>query len=209
MEQLKEMKKALEGVVQGQMAHLDCVDTEELGEAVDMIKDLAEAIYYCTITKAMEERDKEEELEEKIMMKHKLMGGQGEQTMYYTEPRFRPPERWYDPERDMDRERNRVYYTEPGRNGNNSTYMADGGRDGNRTSMETGRNANEGRSPQSRRTYMENKKLHTDKNVQMQELERYMQELATDITEMIHDASPEEKTLLHKKLTALANRVGN
>ena len=27
------------------------VDTKELGEAIDMIKDLEEAIYYCTVTK--------------------------------------------------------------------------------------------------------------------------------------------------------------
>ena len=36
--------------------NLNTVDTRELGEAVDMIKDLAEAIYYCTVTKAMEEK---------------------------------------------------------------------------------------------------------------------------------------------------------
>lgn len=205
MEQLKEMKKALEGVVQGQMAHLDCVDTKELGEAVDMIKDLAEAIYYCTITKAMEERDKEEELEEKIMMRQGMMGGQQSQPMYYTEPRLRrpSPDTWYDPDRDMDRERNRVYYSEPSRGGDNSTYMSDGNRGGNRSS-----NDMEGRSPQTRRTYMENKMLHKDKGVQMQELERYMQELAGDMTEMIRDASPEEKQLLHKKLAALANKIG-
>jgi hypothetical protein len=29
------------------------VDTKELGEAIDMIKDLEEAIYYCTVTEAM------------------------------------------------------------------------------------------------------------------------------------------------------------
>jgi hypothetical protein len=34
---------------------LSSVDTEELGEAIDMVKDLSEAIYYCTITKSMEE----------------------------------------------------------------------------------------------------------------------------------------------------------
>ena len=29
-----------------------------MGEAIDMIKDLSEAIYYCTITEAMEKSDK-------------------------------------------------------------------------------------------------------------------------------------------------------
>ena len=55
MEQLKAMKKQLTSIVQGQLAHTDSVDTKELGEAVDMIKDLTEAIYYCSITEAMDE----------------------------------------------------------------------------------------------------------------------------------------------------------
>lgn len=43
--------------------------------------------------------------------------------------------------------------------------------------------------------YMEGKGSH-DKTAQMKELENYMQELSEDLTEMIHDASPEEKQLL-------------
>jgi hypothetical protein len=35
-----------------------------------------------------------------------------------------------------------------------------------------------------------------DKTHQMKELENYMQELSTDLTEMIEDASPEEKQML-------------
>jgi len=34
---------------------LEEVDTEELGDAIDMIKDLSEAIYYCKIVEAMDE----------------------------------------------------------------------------------------------------------------------------------------------------------
>ena len=60
MEDLKSMKKALISCVQSQIhGNLKEVDAEELGEAVDMIKDLEEAIYYATITKAMEDGDKE------------------------------------------------------------------------------------------------------------------------------------------------------
>jgi hypothetical protein len=60
MERLKHMKEMLMGCVEGEMTHLDRVDTKELGEAIDMIKDLAEAIYYCTITEAMEGKEKDE-----------------------------------------------------------------------------------------------------------------------------------------------------
>ena len=37
--------------------NLENVNTKELGEVIDMIKDLEEAIYYATITKAMENGD--------------------------------------------------------------------------------------------------------------------------------------------------------
>ena len=37
MERLKSMKETLVNCVQGQLSHLDTVDTKELGEAVDMI----------------------------------------------------------------------------------------------------------------------------------------------------------------------------
>ena len=53
MDQLVQMKEMLTSAVQGQMTHLESVDVKELGEAIDMIKDLSEAIYYCTITEAM------------------------------------------------------------------------------------------------------------------------------------------------------------
>ena len=60
MERLKAMKESLMGCVEGQIhGHLNEVDAKELGEAVDMIKDLSEAIYYCTITEAMEKGDEE------------------------------------------------------------------------------------------------------------------------------------------------------
>ena len=56
---LKIMKESLMACAQEQMNHLDCVDAEELGEVIDMIKDLEEAEYYCTITKTMKEKEEE------------------------------------------------------------------------------------------------------------------------------------------------------
>ena len=55
MERLKAMKEQLTSCVQSQLGNLSEVNAQELGEAVDMIKDLSEAIYYCSITKAIEE----------------------------------------------------------------------------------------------------------------------------------------------------------
>lgn len=45
------------------------IDAKELGEAVDMVKDLAEAEYYARISKAMEEAEKEDEEEAKRIMR--------------------------------------------------------------------------------------------------------------------------------------------
>ena len=89
-------------------------------------------------------------------------------------------------------------------------YMSNG-RGGSRNNYYTEpmyeRDEREGRSPQNRRMYME-AKGSKDKATQLRELEKYMQELTSDIVEMIQDSSPEEKQYLEKKITALASKIG-
>ena len=46
------------------------------------------------------------------------------------------------------------------------------------------------------------------KQKKMKELEAYMAELSGDITDMINDASSEEKALLKQKLQVLTQKVG-
>ena len=65
----------------------------------------------------------------------------------------------------------------------------------------------ESNSSRSRRNYMEGKVSHNDKIKQMQELENYVRELGQDLTEMIQDASPEEKQLLQQKIQTLATKI--
>ena len=67
----------------------------------------------------------------------------------------------------------------------------------------------DGRSYASRRMYMEAKEMQKDKAIQLRELEKYMQELTQDITEMIGDSTPEEKQYLEKKISALATKIGS
>ncbi len=74
------------------------------------------------------------------------------------------------------------------------------------------RDGREGRSGQSRRSYMETKEMNKgntpqEKQEKMKELERYMGELGSDITEMISDASNEEKTMLKSKLQTLVQKI--
>ena len=173
MERLKHIKETLMGCIEGQMSHLDTVDTQELGDVIDMVKDLEEAIYYCTITKAMEGKEKEK---------------MGDTYHYYTEYR------------DMDRPNGRMYYSEP------SEWSKEGSHHIN-WNAPTMRDTREGKSHMSRKTYMEAREMHQPKTTQMKELEKYLQELSSDIVEMIQEASPEEKSFLEKKISALATKV--
>ena len=215
MEHLKDIKRALTAKVEAQMGNLEHVDTHELGEAIDMIKDLADAMYHCSIVDAMEKGEEERK------------NGNTE-TYYYTE-RFLPPY-YYDDYRMGPREMEKMYYGDDNRGSGTRSYgngvrgYGDGRRYADENPRDMGgrdrrgyydehmynmptRDSREGRSGTSRRNYMEAKEMHQEKEDQLKELEHYMQELGQDVTEMIQDASPEEKTLLHKKLTSLANKI--
>ena len=164
-ERLKHMKETLICAIESQLSDLGEVDTKELGEAIDMIKDLEEAIYYCTVTEAMTKPT--------------------HQTDHYKEY-----------------EDGRMYYN----GGHSQSYMDSGYYMPDHDT--TWRDEREGRSYNSRRMYMEAKEMKKDKASQLRELEKYMQELTQDMTEMIGDASTDEKSYLEKKLTALATKIG-
>ena len=59
MEQIKDIMKNIVSCVASQTTNIDKADPKELSEAMDMIKDLAMAEYYCQITKAMENPENE------------------------------------------------------------------------------------------------------------------------------------------------------
>ena len=177
IEQMKMMKHTLMNCVQGQMGDLTSVDAKELGEAVDMIKDLSEAIYYCTITESMEKSDKEKE-------------------KYY-------PVDYY---RDMDKPYGYMYYTDSHGVSHPSANMSTGSQGTRNYPIEI-RDYREGRSPMTRKTYMERKMHGGGKEVQVQELEKYMHELTNDIMEMLDGASTEEKQTLKNKISALAAKI--
>ena len=245
------MKENLMNTIQGQMTHLHDVDTKELGEAVDMIKDLSEAIYYCTITEAMEEKEEKGEKNGSMMYYPVMYYREGNTTdgrdnsrggrrnyeeRYYEDYNMRyhhpypycPEEEYY---RDMDKMKGRMYYNgggSSGSGGGNSGGSSGGGSGGGASSgsssssngsgtrsyseqpmyfAEMMRDSREGRSPQSRKMYMESKEMHKDKASQLQELEKYTQELTSDLVEMIEGASPEEKQYLSNRIAALASKI--
>ena len=129
--------------------------------------------------------------------------------MYFHE-RVREP--YFDEMRDMDRNYGRMYYSERGggssNGGNNSSGGSRSGSYGySEPTYTSSNNAYVGRSGDRRRTYMESKQMNTDKNTHMKELDAYAQELMNDVVEMIHEASPEEKQLLKKKMIELSSKI--
>ena len=181
---------------------LESVDTCEMGKVIDMIKDLAEAMYYRTLTKTMDESEDEEILKmfdrygrDKRFYDHYRYEdgrfapkGRGTYRRNYDEPMWHMTPEMY---RDMDREPyGRMYYTEP-------THMHD---------------SREGKSGMSRRTYMNTRDAHKantqqDKEAKMHDLEAYMRELSDDLTELIADMIPEEKNLAKSKLSTLVSKM--
>lgn len=177
MERLKNIKHSLISCVESQMGNLQNINSKELGEAIDMIKDIEEAIYYGTIVEAMEESDKEKDA---IRYTYPPVMYDGEDMKYYP---MRGARRMY---HDWD------YYSPSKYDHSYPTEIRD---------------YREGKSPVMRRNYMESKELHESKEKQMKELEEYMNELSKDMTEMIHDATPEEKMMLSQKLNMLAEKI--
>ena len=145
------MIEKLADCLEPQFDNLEEADVCELGEAIDVLKDLEEALYYHTITEAM-----------------KSEGAYGDWPEEYN--------------------KKKDHYK-------NGHVIEDEG------------SIHEGRSYKNRRMYMESK-YSKDKATQLRELEKYMQELTSDMVEMIEDSSPEEKQYLEKKISALATKIG-
>ena len=155
---LEQIQKTLIECVECQMCHLENVDTKELGEAMDMIKDLSETLYYHTITEAMH-KDKEHHVGKEWDNDGSAVG---------------PVVTHYGARHDGD-------------------YPM--------------RDHREGRSPLSRKAYLESKHMHKDNATTLQHLEKYLQELTMDMLELVEDASVEEKQHLHKHLSMLTDKM--
>lgn len=247
-EESKPIKKMCEKLMDSVNHELDKgvenVDAKELGEVIDMIKDLYEAkkemyeaCYYKQIMEAMEEYDFEDE--EEIMDEGRrgyrgqprsqsgrfMSRGDGRRSN-----RGRSGRRGYDemmmymPEyyRDMDMDEGRMYYTsanasqgsQGGSSGQSSGGSSMGSSSGNSMGYNDGmmRDSREGRNGQSRRGYVETKEMHKgnteeDKMAKKRELDKWMNDIGSDVKELVHDMTPEEKTMAKTKLTNLANSL--
>lgn len=103
-----------------------------------------------------------------------------------------PPYYHMYPDRDMDREYGRMYYTEPTTGSN--MRMTESSYD------------------RAKRNYTETKEMHKgntqeDKEHKMKSLDSYAKELTSDITGMVADMTVEEKNLLRNKLSNLVSKI--
>ena len=215
-DRLKHMKETLMSAVEMELCNLSEADTKELGEAIDMIKDLEETLYYCSIVEAMEEEKEKGKSHyqngEQSMMYYPVMMNYAKEQEGNTDWRD-APRRYYDGNSGMNYANSGRGNSSGNRSGGNNSSNNNGGNSSSQyTEREMPNNVfadgREGRSPRSRRMYMEAKETHQDKAAQMRELEKYMQELTQDMVEMVEDASPEEKQLLSKRIAALGTKIG-
>lgn len=215
---IERIHKMIECLTEKALSELDKgvenVNTEEMGEAVDMIKDLCEAEYKAVIVKSMKKADEEEEEYNKELLRA-LKDEYGEEggRRYYDEYRYKttgryapkgkgtyvgrrgyeePPYYHMYPDRDMDREYGRMYYTEPTTGSN--MRMTESSYD------------------RAKRNYTETKEMHKgntqeDKEHKMKSLDSYAKELTSDITGMVADMTAEEKNLLRNKLSNLVSKI--
>lgn len=142
--------------------------------------------------------------------------GYEEPPYYHMTPdmmREHDPEYW----RDMDRKSGKMYYTDANMTENTPTTTGNSGNvrgysDGYADGMKDGRKSGESRYDRARRGYEEKKEMHKgntpeDKQAKMRELEKYTKELAEDVTEIISDATPEERNLLRQKMQMMIQKI--
>ena len=206
---------------------IDQVDTKEMGEVADIIKDLCEAEYYAKISKAMEEAEYGEDYDYMgAYDEHERKGYRGQRRdsrgRYMSRRSYTEPMMMHDDMREMDYMDGRMYYG--GSTGGNTSNMGgsssgmSGGSSntgsrgysenmGGRMSDRMQRDGREGRSGESRRGYIESKEMGKDKSEKMHELETYMKDLSEDVTEMIGGMSPEEKALMKNKMQTLMAKI--
>lgn len=186
---------------------IEHINTKEFGEVADIIKDLSEALYYRTITVAMDDAE--------YGVDYDWEGRKGYDEWRYKSGRFAPKGRgmrmgyeeppYYHmmPEdmeymRDMDKkDMGKMYYAGDGKG--NTMMGHSGSMDG------------VSRTETARRGYEETKMMSDTspegKKRAMDSLDHYMKELADDMTSMVGKMDNAEKTLLKTKLQGLVAKL--
>jgi len=179
----------------------DSINTHEFGEVVDMIKDLteaeknkAEACYYNTLVEAMEEHEYGEDYDEYGPVDRKSYRMRDSRGRYASRRGYpMKDEMWHDD--------GRMHYF-------NGAYG--GGSRGMSSSMRPA--ASGSRYGYSHDNYMRNRANYStsdpeDKQERMKMMEEYTKDLVGSFSEVLEDATPEEKTMLRTKLAKVVNSM--
>lgn len=238
-EEIKPLKELCEKIVKMANAELDKgaenIETHELYEVADIIKDIAEAkkntveaCYKTYILKAMEENEDDygETWDENGRMnyrgqrrdsKGRYMSNRGRGGMGYTEPPYMMDMEMYgmNPEelRKMDKLKGVHYYTEGGNQGGNQGGNSNGGNSGNsgngRMMYEEGYNNgySEGKRNGGSNSRMERARRNYEEKHDMASLEEMMDAIKEEVEKQKPHMDANQKNMTKSKLTNLVNMI--
>lgn len=195
---------------------IENVDTKEMSEIADIIKDLAEAEYYAKISKAMDEAEYGEDYDYRgAYDEHERKGYRGQRRdsrgRYMSrrgyEHYMMPDIDWDDMEyqRDMDRPYGRMGYSGSGSSsGMSGGSSSSGMNSGSMGSQGGNRGYSESRYDRARRGYEETKLMHNsgsaeDKQLTMKEAEKMINVIFDELEESLSDAPKEVKDMIKNK----------
>ena len=203
---------------------IENVDTKEMGEVAEIIKELSEAEYYAKISKAMDEAEYGEDYDYMGSYdEHNRKGYRGQprdsrgrymsrRRMGYEEPMRMMPEmnREHDAEyyRDMDKMDGRMYYSSGNMGGQSSSGMSGG----SMGSQGGSREYSDSRYENAKRGYQETKEMHKsgsteDKQITMKEGEKMVNVILDEIEEMLQDAPAEMKSMVKSKVMTKMQKI--
>lgn len=183
------------------------IDTCEMKEAIDMMKDISMAMYYRVLTNSMLESDTEEIMDmfdrygedrrfyDHYRYKNGRFAPKGHGTYrrgYEEPPYYRMMPNMYKEHdasywRDMDRKDGKMYYTEPTA-------------------------STESRYDRAKRMYTETKDMHKsgtaeDKQITLKEGEKFLNVFFDELNDILKDASPEMRSMVKSKGLAQMQKI--
>lgn len=188
METLKKICSHLEDTVLGELGKDKTqIDAEELGEVIDAIKDIKMAIYYASITDAMEnaEYGKDYDVNGKFYTQPRDSMGRYTSRSYIHNPSM-------EQYRDMDTGMGRMYYTD-------SNNMGVTGSANDRMYQES-------RYERARRGYEESKLINPGAD-NMKAMERMLDSFEEELKELETKMTPNEKNIARNKLANISNKM--
>lgn len=204
---------------------IENVDTKEMGEVAEIIKELSEAEYYAKISKAMDESEYGEDYDYMgAYDEHERKGYRGQRRdsrgRYMSRRGYESrmmPEMDYDEmerNRDFDRLSGKMYYSGSGSSGGSSMSgsSSSGMSSGSMGSNSGSRGYSESRYDRARRGYEETKAMHNsgsaeDKQLTMREAEKMVNVIFDELEESLSDAPKEVKDMIKNKGMAKLQKI--